>query len=47
MLPVQLGTVLDGLYFPVDSEQVNKPVNGTPLEPTMPYGISYLSEHCI
>ena len=37
---VQPGTVLDGLYFPLDSEQVYSPVNGRPSEPTVPNGMS-------
>ena len=37
---VQPGTVLDGLYSSLDSEQTYCPVNGRPFEPTVPNGVS-------
>jgi hypothetical protein len=40
-LLVHPGTVLDGEYIPLDSEHVNSPVNGDPLELTVPKGMSY------
>lgn len=44
---MQFGTKFEGMYVPRRSVQVKAPVKDAPFVPAVPYGMSYLSEHCI